>query len=336
MKKISFFWTVILLLSNLFVISYPQSVLANGAEFSVVAILPENQKTKNISYFDFELLPNNEQTIEVEITNGNIKREKTYVVDLNTATTNMNGIIDYTEQNKEKDESLQISIAEIATFDKDITIPAGGTSRVPITLKMPDEKFDGILLGGITVMEVDENDSKEQNQIKNRFSYSIGVVLSQGDINPSIELNFLGVDMSQINRRSVISGNIQNSAATVINDLSLDAKIYRKGSRKPMFKRSEVGLRMAPNSNFDFGVETNDQPLKAGTYQMDILASVGENEWFWTKEFEVSTKKAKELNETAIGLEKNSTIKYLYIAIGLLGTIFIIVILLVFYTKPKE
>lgn len=36
-------------------------------------------------------------------------------------------------------------------------------------------------------------------------------------------------------------------------------------------------MRMAPNSNFDFGVGTNDQPLKAGQYVMNIVATVGTN-----------------------------------------------------------
>ncbi|MEG0733141.1 MAG: DUF3324 domain-containing protein [Vagococcus sp.] len=77
--------------------------------------------------------------------------------------------------------------------------------------------------------------------------------------------------------RTIISGTIQNSVASIISNLEVDARIYRKNQEQPLFHRVETRMRMAPNSNFDFGVGTNDQPLKAGQYVMNIVATVGTN-----------------------------------------------------------
>ncbi|CAD5900129.1 DUF916 and DUF3324 domain-containing protein [Carnobacterium maltaromaticum] len=334
MKKLVISIVMLLSIVGGFLTGYPQGVLANGANFSVNPILSDNQKTENISYFDFELLPKEKKTIEIEISNQQVTgKEMTYGIEVNTATTNINGVIDYTEKDRKQDESLQISFLDIVTVEPTVTVPRGETVRVPIQIEMPDETFEGILLGGITVTELDERSESEARQITNKFSYSIGIVLSQGDVSPPIELNLLGVTKSQMNSRTIISGTIQNSVASIVSNLEVDARIYRKNQDKPLFHRVETGMRMAPNSNFDFGVGTNDQPLKAGQYVMNIVATVGEQTWEWSEGFEITAKEAKELNDAAVALEIDHTSVYLWIAVGLVFALLIVIVLLVLHYR---
>lgn len=309
-----------------------QEVSASAADFSVQAILPDIQKIKNVSYFDFELSTNELKEIEIEITNI-AEEERTYSIEVATATTNINGIIDYTEQKREQDNSLLINFADIVKFDPRITIQKGETVRVPIQIEMPDKKFEGILLGGITVAALIEEDEQNE-QIMNHFSYSIGIVLSQGDVTPPLELSLLGVSKGQINKRNIISGTIQNTAAKIVDDLSIDARIYREGQEKPLFNRTENRMRMAPNSNFDFGVGTNNRPLKAGKYTMTIMAKAEDQKWEWSEAFEITAKEAREFNSTAIELEKDNTIWYLWVTVGLL--LIVIVIVMLFIKRKKK
>lgn len=318
----------------LFITSFPQEKLASSPNFSVQAILPENQKSKNVSYFDFELMPNSQQTIEIAISSVSaVGEERTYKIEVNNATTNRNGLVDYSEGDREKDSSLKIALSEIVKVVPTVTIPHGETVRVPIQIDMPDEHFEGILLGGITVTEVEDELEDTKQQVTNVFYYNIGLALSQGDVTPPLELNLVGVSKSQENRRSIISGIIQNPTARILRNLSIDASIHRKGQVKPLFYRSETNMAMAPNSNFDFGVGTEDQPLKAGSYTMKVKATAEDEEWEWTKAFEITKEEAKKLNETAVGLEINNTILYIGVAVGLLSALLVIITLLIVTNK---
>lgn len=310
-----------------------QKVSATSADFSVKPILPENQRVSGISYFDFELMPKEAQIIEFDLTN-NSDKEKLYNVEVNTARTNMNGVIDYTEG--EMDATLPIVFSDIVTVTPELTVAAGATIRVPIQLKMPDVGFEGILLGGVRVSEV-IGDNEQDEQISNRFSYSIAVVLSQGSNVPVLEMDLLDVHVEQLNRRNVISANLQNKASMIVNDLTVDARVFREGQEKPLFHREEKGLRMAPNSNFNFGVTTDNQPLRSGKYRMEVKAMVDDQEWEWSKDFNITEEKAKEMNSTAVELEADNTTLYLWIA-GVLvgGSLLLILVLIVRNNKIKK
>ncbi|WP_249596877.1 WxL protein host-binding domain-containing protein, partial [Peribacillus frigoritolerans] len=76
----------------------------------------------------------------------------------------------------------------------EIVIPGKETKKVPFTIQMPKESFDGIILGGFYVHEVNKEEKKKENnkvQIKNEFSYVIGVKLTGTDevVKPKLKLN---------------------------------------------------------------------------------------------------------------------------------------------------
>lgn len=322
-----FLLVVTTIVISLSLVITPFTVTANSADFSVKAILPENQRTANLSYFDLKLAPKEDTTLQVEIENHS-DVTKSYEILLNAATTNMNGVINYGEPSEaeERDSSLKISFDEIAKVESLITIEARAKKIISIQVVMPNEVIEGVILGGITVFEAEEENTQTEQQITNRFSYSIGVLLSQNEERPDFDLNFKGVNVVQENKRNMISAHIQNTSSRIINGLSLDTRIYRKNQENPLFHREASELRMAPNSNFNFGVETNNQPLRAGRYTMVTKAQVQDETWEWSEEFEISVEQARELNSTAVDLEKNQIKVYFYIA---LGVIILLVALLV-------
>ncbi|EUJ54381.1 WxL protein host-binding domain-containing protein [Listeria fleischmannii] len=61
---------------------------------------------------------------------------------------------------------------------------------------------------------------------------------------------------------------------------------------------------MAPNSNFPYAIDWENQPLEPGTYVLKLSANNGEQDWNFTKEFKIGDN-AKDLNKKAVDVEKN-------------------------------
>lgn len=72
---------------------------AEGMNYTVSPVLSESQISDTTSYFDLKMSKKQSENIKVEITNQSSKIQKFKIL-VNTATTNQNGIIDYSGQEK--------------------------------------------------------------------------------------------------------------------------------------------------------------------------------------------------------------------------------------------
>lgn len=337
MKKLIVSSFILLLLVS-FISVNEKTTQAAEMNFSVTALLPDNQINKSNTYFDLLMKPGQEQIVQVEMKN-NTEEDVTVEVNPNTAITNDNGIADYSQQNTKVDSTLKIPFSSIATAEKELTIPKKSKKTIDINLHMPKNEFDGIILGGIHFVEKEnEQDKKNQDgvQIKNKFAYVIGVSLRENDtvVEPQMKLN--NIKAGQINFRNVVKLNLQNSSSTIIKDLNVDAKIYKKNSKEVLYESDKQNLRMAPNSNFDYSVDWQNKELKPGKYTALVKAESGDNEWEWKKDFEIDGATASSLNKKAVELEKDYSIYYI-IGILLLFLVLIgIIIYLVVRNKKKE
>ncbi|WP_412988857.1 DUF916 domain-containing protein [Pediococcus siamensis] len=90
-------------------------VSANELTFGVQANLPKNQVDQKVTYFDLQLDPGKQQTVTVTVTNGT-KEEVKINPEVNTATTNLNGVVEYQHvSSKNLDPSLKYSLADYVT-----------------------------------------------------------------------------------------------------------------------------------------------------------------------------------------------------------------------------
>ena len=75
---------------------------------------------------------------------------------------------------------LKIPFSKIAKVKKETKIPAKSTITLDVNVEMPNESFDGVILGGLYFKEK-ENDKEKKSakevQIENKYAYAIGVVL---------------------------------------------------------------------------------------------------------------------------------------------------------------
>ncbi|MGX7418190.1 DUF916 and DUF3324 domain-containing protein [Carnobacterium gallinarum] len=284
----------------------PQVSLAHEMNFAVKAILPENQRNKEQSYFDLRMTAGQEQVLQVELQN---ETDQDIIVETtaNTATTNDNGIADYTNSTSKKDSSLAFSFAEIATVPKETVVPKKSTQTLEVTLKMPTKEFDGYLLGGLYFKEKDTTEknaeSKDSVAIENKFAYTIGVLLSETDqdIKPKLALN--DVKPSQKVGHNVVLLNIQNQNPAMVQKMRVEAKVYAADKKEVLYAKQQDNLKMAPNSNFNYSIPLDDQAFKPGNYQVELTANDGYRDWKMSKDFVVKSDVADKYNKTSLDVQ---------------------------------
>lgn len=302
--------------------------ITNGATtgVSIKPILPDDYQNKDVSYFDLTLEKGQEITLDLELTNTT-NQEGQVGLTLNPATTNDNGLIDYSQPfNAERmDDSLKLPIDQFAELSETTArIPANSSKIVKIKVKLPDTGLEGTVLGGIYATVLSE-ENQETNQgssmaIKNKIVYTTGLKISENRENINGDLLLKKVVAGQISARNMVLVNLQNPIPALMEKLVMKASVTKKGSDKLIQKKQTSGYKMAPNSNFNYAIDWNNQPFVAGDYLLKMEASsesTGQN-WAWTKEFTITSKEAKELNEKAVDLDRDNTWMYLWIGLFLL------------------
>lgn len=282
--------------------------------YSVRAIIPQNQIKKDITYFDLLVEPNQEQVINVEIFNSS-QEDIEIDVYITNPKTNQNGIIDYTDFKAKPDESLKVPITEIATIQqKTVAVPKGETRIVPINLKIPEKEFAGTILGGIYFEKKMKDTEKKSEgvQILNKYSYVLGLKLTENKQKIEPELNLQSVKPELVDYHTSIIAKLHNTTPVIVENLAINAIVYNsKGIEE---NRLEVeGYKMAPVSTMDVVIDWKNRELKPGKYTLKLHANSGSNNWDWEETFILEKEEAQAINEKAIEITKDDTV---YIVVG--------------------
>ncbi|EMC0702293.1 DUF916 and DUF3324 domain-containing protein [Enterococcus faecalis] len=289
-------------------LSFGQLALADSNDFSVIPVLPENQNPDVPSYFDLIVTPKQQQTLQVKIKNNSNENVK-YKLYVNTATTNQNGIIDYSVSDFEKDESMKLSLKDCITLNESVVeVPANSEKEVSLELNIPEAPFEGIALGGITVEPIAEEDNEGVN---NLFTRTLAIQIAESTTAIVPELYGGEVLVSQENLRNNIKFELRNSTPTIISKVKAEIAITKQGDKQPILEQTKEHLSFAPNSKFSLMTEWNGQ-FESGkyVYNIDLKDDEG-NKWTFSKEFEIKTEEAEKLNETSVDEKKSSVKDYL-------------------------
>jgi len=354
-KKYLFLTSFIIAALSLFL-----SVSAQASEFNfaVDPIIPENQLDKKLTYFDLKMDKGTQQTLNVQLRNDTDK-DITVEASINSATTNLNGVVEYSANKIKPDESLKYNLKDYAKIDGNITLAKHTEKEVPISVTMPKEAFDGVMAGGITFKEKNDDskaDSADKDKglsIKNEYSYVVALLLRQNTTDVQPDLKLKTVEPDQVNARNVINIGLQNPKSAYLNQLNIDAAIYEKGSTEVLYKSQKDGMQMAPNSHFSYPISLNGEKLKAGKYVMKMTAYGMKDEkgsfkakdsngkeasyiyrWNFEKEFEIKSDVADKLNEKDVSIEKNNN--WIYWLIGILILLLLLLILWFYLRKRKK
>ncbi|MBC1952687.1 DUF916 and DUF3324 domain-containing protein [Listeria welshimeri] len=304
----------------LMTVCFNEVVSADSNDFSIMPILPENQNPDVPSYFDLTVIPSQKQKLQVQIKNNSNENQK-YRIYVNTATTNQNGIIDYSISDFEKDESMKIYLKDCITLEENqVEVSANSEKTLSFELSVPEEVFEGILLGGITIEPIVEEGKKSVNNV---FTRTIAIQLSEttSEIVPKLEGG--KVSVSQENLRNNIKFELRNSTPIIISKVRAEIAITKQGVETPVLEQTKEQLSFAPNSKFNLMTEWNNQ-FKPGKYMYSIhLNDEKGNKWDFNQEFEIKSEVAEKLNEKSVDEKKSSIQDYLIYIIGVLTSIFI-------------
>lgn len=313
-----------------------ESSTENEATFSITPLSVDTGQAQS-TYYDLFVSPGEKKQIKVRIYNTS-SNDIEITTEINDASTNDNGITSY-QKVEERDSSLVIGFSDFTKIaNETIIVPGKSSVDAVFTLDIPEQPFEGMVLGGLrfTSTELTADSSKSQTAVKNQIAYTVAVLLRESNQTYSPELSLNKVVAEQRNYRNYISANIQNSAPTIIKELEIKAQVYKKGTNELLYEASNDNMRMAPNSNFLFGINLENQPFKNGEYTMKVTGTADGEPLELERDFTISKPEAKKWNQNAIFVEsKIQDNTWLYLGLGVLTLLLISVIFYVGYEKKK-
>ncbi|WP_086351143.1 DUF916 and DUF3324 domain-containing protein [Candidatus Enterococcus clewellii] len=301
--------------------------ITNAGGFSFEVIQPENQRDSSKGYFDLRMTPGQQQTVQVKLVNPT-DIEITVSVKLNGAKTNKNGVIEYGPNTFENDASLTYDFVDVVKGPEEIKIPANGETTLDLAISMPAEQYDGVITGGIELQNLSADSTENQTgSVINKYAYLIGMVLSETDteVMPDLALNKVYPELS--NYRNSIFVNFSNTQAVIVDDMTVDAQITKKGSDDVLYDTKVASMRMAPNSMIDFPISMQGDRMVAGDYTAKIVVTTKTDRWEWTEDFKITDDDADKFNSEDLGLLQEQGVDWTLIAM-IVGGVFLVVVII--------
>lgn len=216
---------------------------------------------------------------------------------VNRAATNRNGVIDYSDHNKKADKSLKYNIEDLTSKPRKVTVPAKTSQIVNIELTAPAKKFDGVVLGGVRVMQLDSTTASKKKGVTltNRFAYVIGLQLKSNTEAVKPDLHLLKVIPKQLNYRNYITATLQNDQPTIMRDFNVTAVVTKRDQTKKIINYKKESMAMAPNSNFALPLGDKGYQLEPGKYTLNLKANADSKKYSWKfdRDFTIQLKKRR-------------------------------------------
>ncbi|WP_275344692.1 DUF916 and DUF3324 domain-containing protein [Enterococcus faecium] len=320
----------------------PRSVFAEDsdskADFLVTVEQSSYQVDKQKTYFDLSLPVNKQIPLTVHVENNSNKSIDINAT-INNATTNFNGVVEYSETNDQLNGNQPFDITEAAKLEKDIqTIEPKKSVNFVINVKVPTKDYSGVVAGGITLSDVteDKNIDKKSKMFKNRFAYAVAIILHGEKKEVPTELTLKEVVPNQINSRNVLNTKIINDSANYVSKVTIDAKVVNENRNEVLHEKKD-NMQIAPSSIFQFPLHYEEEKMKAGKYTLEMSISSNGSNWNLSKEFTIQEDKAKEFNETdVVQNEQKNTNTMIYVIIGLIAVIVLLTVVVMILLKKRK
>lgn len=326
-----------------------QSGGSGNVGFAVRASIPENQRDPMQTYFDLRMQPGQQQDLEVEVINSGSQEIEVQVSAI-SASTASNGLIDYRTPNRH-DTSLKVPFSSISTVQQPVMrIPAGETHKAIISVSMPAEPYDGIILGGLLFTKTPESEMTNADgeslgedqagtMITNVYSYVLGVVLNETDVEVLPDFELVAVAAELVNYSASAVHYVRNKEAAIAKDISISLEVTKKGGSEVIHKYNRDDLEMAPNSLMELNTGWDPGAFEAGDYVSRMHLEQGGRSWDFEQEFSIAADQAAKINEENLDkpVEANTTNWILILVIVVVLLLLLILILwLIFGRKKKD
>ena len=310
--------------------------------FSFEVVRPDNQKNKEVTYFDLLMAPNQKQTVQIKLNNTSDKERK-ISLKLNGAKTNSNGVIEYGPNDIKDDVSLKYKFTDIVKAPEEVVLPPKASKLVDLTISMPESSLEGYLSGGIQLQDTTDEGNKsqsEQGMVINKFAYLIGMLLSESDsseMKPDLKFNKVYPGLK--NYSNSIFVNFSNFTPVYVEEMTVDVQIMKEKSDAVIYDSKKSNMRMAPNTFIDFPISLNGDKMIPGKYRAKILVTAKNNgRWLWDESFEISDEDADKFNEQDLSLVQEKGINWRLIIGIVVGVIilFALIYLVIRFLRKKK
>lgn len=302
---------------------FAKSALASKESYSVSAVLSEHQSEGIESFFDIRWTPSYTENFSIVITN-NSDKDHTYVIQVNKARTNKNGIIDYSDSTAELDTS-KYQLTKMIQLPKEITVGAGTSQKVEGRLIFPGKSFNGILMAGIHVSE--KKNEKSESGVSNTVAYNLPFVV-RGDIDtrPKAKLSLQGNSLDKFSTtQSSLDIHLSNDEARLLKESNFKAEIINKNGKVITTQFSTIDI--TPETRFIYPVKLPND-IKQGEYKFILKVTHAKDKWEFKEKFNITGEEAREIHRRP-KLKNNYWIIYTILSI-------ILFILLLFIYRKKN
>ncbi|KRM23917.1 hypothetical protein FC90_GL001156 [Latilactobacillus graminis DSM 20719] len=303
-----------------------------AASFAMTIVPPENQTNQNLSYFDLVVKPNQTYNLKLKLVNHQDTPTK-IALTAKTATTNMNGVVNYGAHQDQSDKTLKYALGDYLKPEaKRIKLNPQEQRVVDVTLKTPPKAFKGQLVGGISAVELPKSPkTSQQINIRNKFAYAVAVVIrtNQQTITPEFKLG--QVAANQMMGSNQILANIRNVQPKFQNQTTIKAFVTKRGQKKKLYQTEKKQVQFAPNSVMPFYLPLNG-PFKPGRYTLDLTVHSEGRQWHFTRHFTVSRQAANQWNAKDVNLPPQNN----YWPYVLTGILLILIILGYVYWRYRK
>lgn len=282
----------------MFITLFPYKISAQeGIQFSVDAILPENQVDDQVTYFHLDASDGLKQTLQVNINNLS-KEEITIQTKLSQAITNSNGQIQYGNEFEEhRYFQLEHKIEDyIKVNHPQVTIPAESQAQTEISINIEPQVIKGLVLGGLNFSMV-EDDKKDSQGIGSVYEYNIALAINNNSelLKSSKTMDYKGSELNLHNYRKAISLKFVNEEAAILSDLKMNVIIT--DPQGEMIEQNAQDMELAPNTRFTYPVLLGKEDIKPGAYKIKIVADSYKQHWEWEDELIIENTEAKKINK---------------------------------------
>lgn len=252
----------------------PVEEAANTFRFSVSPVLPDNQVDEGVGYFYLKMDPAQRQTIEVSVRNDGTE-PISIAITPTVAVTNANGIMQYGKSDAPPDPSLPYLMTDLMELENDrLSLEAGETRTVPVVIQMPEESFDGTLLGGLVFLreQAQTEQSAEGTMISNLFSYVMPIRLVETDmpIKAAFELADVAANTeTAFGPKTILT--VRNTQPVIVKPMTLTYALYASDDLDtPIMEHTNEQIEMAPNTAMPYTVR-QDNALEPGDYVAHVV-----------------------------------------------------------------
>lgn len=285
--------------------------------FTVEGIPNEHQIDGNLGYFFLKEDPGNKDKIGVKVINEGNTTQKVSIK-ITDANTNTNGIIDYSGKVKNSKYLTMPLTKYVKAPNSEVEVPAHSTKDVWLDLTMPDNKFEGVIIGSVNILDSQDNKEQEGLTLANRYGYTLGIVLAneKTDLNKSVSVELDDVQAKLFDGHKVVQADIVNKNPYIFKADEVNAQVSKYQSDKVINKVEKRDVSIAPYQIYPLQLDWGKRNLSPGKYVLKCEVKYKDDTWKFEKIFEINENKAKEINQkSVIKVQIPSWLIYLIIAL---------------------